>query len=161
MKKLPLLFTLLLVSTLAFTQNNTSQKAINDQVWKPFIQNFNTGNTDGFMSVHSKDLVRVPRDAKTLSDFGQYKKQIESSGKSSKRTIELRFIERIANDTKASEVGVYKTTFVTPQGETKTFYGKFLVILRKENGTWKILVDTDTSEGGAVNEETFLSAQPI
>jgi hypothetical protein len=50
---------------------------------------------------------------------------------------------------------------VTPQGITKTFYGKFLVILRKENGTWKILVDTDSSEGGTVNEEAFLAAQPI
>jgi ketosteroid isomerase-like protein len=161
MKRLPLLLTLLLVSTLASTQNINNQKAINDQVWKPFIQNFNTGNADGFMSVHSTDLVRVPRDAKTLSDFVQYKKQIESSGKSSKRTIEIRFTERIATDTKASEAGIYKTTFVTPQGETKTLYGKFLVILRKENGAWKILVDTDTSEGGTVNEEAFRAAQPI
>jgi ketosteroid isomerase-like protein len=157
--KLPLLLAILLAPILAFTQN-TNQKTINEQVWKPLIRNFNAGNTDGFMGVHSKDLVRVPRDAKSLSDFGQYKKQIESSGKS-KRTIELRFIERIATDTKASEVGIYKTTMVTPQGITKTFYGKFLVILRKENGTWKILVDTDSSEGGTVNEEAFLAAQPI
>lgn len=157
--KLPLLFTVLLVSTLSHAQS-ANQKAINDQVWKPFVQNFNTGNTNGFMAVHSKDLVRVPRDAKSLSDFAQYKKQIESSGKS-KRTIELRFIERISTDTKASEVGIYKTTVVTPQGETKTFYAKFLVILRKENGTWKILVDTDSSEGGAINEEAFRAAQPI
>jgi ketosteroid isomerase-like protein len=159
MKKLPLFLTVFLAPILAFTQN-TNQKAINDQVWKPFVKNFNTGNTDGFMAVHSKDLIRVPRDAKKLSDFGQYKKQIESSGKS-KRTIELRFIERIATDSKASEAGIYKTTIVTPQSETKTFYAKFLVILRKENGTWKILVDTDSSEGGTVNEAAFLAAQPI
>ena len=158
--KLPLLIAILLAPIVSFTQN-TTRKAINDQVWKPFIQNFNSGNTDGFMAVHSKDLVRVPRDAKTLSDFGQYRRQIDDNRKSSKRTIELRFIERIATDTKASEVGIYKTTFVTSQGETKTFYGKFLVILRKENGIWKILVDTDSSEGGTINEQAFLAAQPM
>jgi ketosteroid isomerase-like protein len=158
--KLPLFLVILLAPGITSAQNDI-QKAINSQVWKPFIQNFNTGNTEGFMAVHSKDLVRVPRDSKKLSDFAQYKKQLEYNGKSAKRTIELRFIERIASDTKASEVGIYKTTMVNPQGETKTFYGKFLVILRKENGTWKILVDTDSSEGGTISEDAFLAAQPL
>jgi ketosteroid isomerase-like protein len=158
--KLSLLFAILLVPALSSAQADI-QKAINDQVWKPFIQNFNSGNTEGFMAVHSKDLVRVPRDSKKLSDFAQYKKQLEYNGKSAKRTIELRFTERITGDNKASEVGIYKTTVTTPQGEIKTHYGKFLVILRKENGTWKILVDTDSSEGGTITEEAFLAAHPL
>lgn len=157
--KLPLLFTLLIAPALSFAQT-ANQKAINDQVWKPFIENFNSGNIDGFMAVHSKDLVRVPRDAKTIFDYDLYKWQLEKTS-NTKRSIELRFTERTATNTKASEVGIYKTTYNTPQGETKTSYGKFLVILRKEYGTWKILVDTDSSEGGTITEETFLAAQPL
>jgi hypothetical protein len=33
---------------------STPQTEINSQVWKPFIQHFNSNNTEGFMAVHSK-----------------------------------------------------------------------------------------------------------
>jgi hypothetical protein len=35
------------------------------------------------------------------------------------------------------------------------------VALRKENGVWKILVDSDTNEGGTITEEMFQKAKPI
>jgi hypothetical protein len=35
------------------------------------------------------------------------------------------------------------------------------VALRKENGTWKILVDSDTNEGGTITDEMFLKAKPL
>lgn len=158
------LFTLIAIAVapvFSFAQNNI-QQAINDQVWKPFIQNFSARNTDGFMAVHSQDLVRVPRDSKRVIDFNTYKKQSQAgSDKQSKRTIELRFLERIASETQACEVGIYKTSVTSPQGEIKSHYGKFLVILRKENDTWKILADTDSSEGNTIDEKDFLDAQPM
>jgi ketosteroid isomerase-like protein len=142
------------------------QKQINEQVWKPFIASFSNHDTQGFMSVHSQDLIRTPRDSKTLLSFDQYKKQnTEGDNKAlqqkMKRSIELHFLERIANENQAYEVGIYKTTVINAQGESRSFYGKFHVVLRKENGTWKILVDSDSSEGGTIGEKDFNNGKPL
>jgi ketosteroid isomerase-like protein len=139
---------------------------INDQVWKPFIQTFNNYDTKGFMALHSKEVARAPRDAKTIWNWDEYYKKQEQGdllGKSaaSKRSLELRFTERIVNKDLAINVGVYKTSSIRPDGTTEGFYGRFHVVLRKENGIWKILVDTDSSEGRTISEQDFLAASPI
>jgi ketosteroid isomerase-like protein len=159
-----LLFVFITISVVGYSQN--IQRQINDQVWKPFITTFNNYDTEGFMAVHSHDLIRVPRDSKTVLNFEQYKKQYEGGDKQAaqqkaKRIIELRFIERMANENQAFEAGIYKTTNINAQGESKSFYGKFHVVLRKENGTWKILVDSDSSEGGSIGEKDFIAAKPL
>lgn len=163
-KLYPLLIILLSASVAGYSQD--AQKQINDQVWKPFITTFSNYDTKGFMAVHSRDLVRAPRDSKNVLNFEQYKKQYEEGDKRSvqqktKRTIELRFLERMSNENQAFEVGIYKTTVINAQGESKSFYGKFHVVLRKENGTWKILVDSDSSEEGTIGEKEFEAARPL
>lgn len=159
MKKI---FALIFALAPAFCYAQDVQKEINDQVWTKFISTFNERNTDGFMAVHSKDLIRASRDSKRVQNFEEYRKENQQgeSGRS-KRSIELRFIERMASDTQAYEVGVYKTTSFNSKGERRSFYGKFHVVLRKENGIWKILVDSDSSEGGTIGEKDFLAANPL
>ncbi len=141
----------------------TAQQEINDQVWKPFLKGFNENNTKEFMAVHSKDVVRSPRDAKQVLNWDQYFAEQERGDKADKaskrkRTLELRFTERIASKDQAIEVGIYKTTYINPDGIAKSFYGRFHVVLRKENGTWKILVDTDSSENNSISEKDYLAA---
>ena len=142
------------------------QQAINDQVWKPFISAYNNYDTDGFMAVHSKEVVRSPRDAKMVLNWNEYfeqQKRGDDQGKKSgsKRQLGLRFTERIANANQAMEVGIYKGTSTDKTGNVRTFYGRFHVALRKENGVWKILVDTDSSEGNTIDEEDYLQAHPM
>jgi ketosteroid isomerase-like protein len=139
------------------------QQEINTQVWEPFIQSFNTYDTNGFMAVHSKDVVRSPRDSKNIWNWEEYFKRHEQSdlrekSSSAKRVLELRFTERIASKDQAIEVGVYKTTIIKSDGISKSFFGRFHVVLRKEEGVWKILVDTDSSEKNSINEKDFLAA---
>lgn len=164
----PLIITILIIiAAPAFAQlEQKEQKEINAQVWRSFIQAFNEYNTTAFMAVHSKDLARVPRDSKTISTFEQYKKQMEDGDNRSKeqnikRTIELRFIERIATSTQAFEIGIYKTTIIRSQTEPQSFYGKFIVMLRKENGIWKILLDSDSSEKNTISANDFIAAAPM
>jgi ketosteroid isomerase-like protein len=142
------------------------QKSINEQVWKPFIEGFRNGDTDQFMNVHSKELVRSPRDSKSIQTWEEYyegtkrgNERRKTSGR--KSDIELRFNERISTDTQAIDVGIYKTTSIAPDGQQRSFYGRFHVVLRKEAGVWKILVDTDSSEGGTIGEKDFLAAKPM
>jgi ketosteroid isomerase-like protein len=143
-----------------------AQQEINDQVWTPFIQTFNNYDTDGFMALHSKDVVRSPRDSKAVWNWNEYyqrEKKGDAEEKTSgvKRDLTLRFTERIAGDDLAVDVGIYKTTITRSDGKIQSFYGRFHVVLRKENNTWKILVDTDSSEGQTINEQHFLKAQSM
>ena len=155
---------MLLVQVALFSQTDSLQRQINEQVWKPFIESFNKGDDETFSSVHSKEIIRVMQDDKQIIGFDQYFKKTPDSVKAKwaswKKNIELRFIQRIAGLDKAFEVGYYKTTSTnTKTGEIRTGIGKFHVLLRKENGTWKILMDADTGEGA--NEEVFKKAMPI
>jgi ketosteroid isomerase-like protein len=147
-----------------YAQADSLQHQINQQVWKPFIQSFNNLDTKGFMSVHSTEMTRVIQDGNTLYGFDRYYRETEQGNQSTikanrKRTIELRFTQRIAADNKAFEVGYYKFTSLQPDGTSRNGYGKFHVLLRRENGTWKILMDADASE--KTDEATFQSAKPM
>jgi ketosteroid isomerase-like protein len=138
-------------------------KEIDEQIWQPFIYYFNTLDTESFLALHSKDLIRSARDSKSIMSWDQY---FESQQQFNTRTkeqgdtpsIELHFTERIATADRAIDVGVYKTTVTSKNGKSRSFYGRFHVVLRKENGKWKILVDTDSSEHGTVGEKQFNEA---
>ena len=159
---------LLLIAFLSFqianAQSDSLQKQINEQVWKPFISSFISGNDEDFKAVHSKDVIRVSQDSKQVFGYDQYFKKMPDSIKVKwgrwKKNIELRFIQRIAANGKAFEVGYYKTTSTdTTKGETRTGYGKFHVLLRKETNIWKILMDEDASEN--TTEAVFQTGTPM
>jgi hypothetical protein len=156
------LFALAITFT-AMAQSGNAQREIDEQVWKPFIESFNQNNTDKFMSVHSKDVMRVTQDDKKIINWNEYNSSMRSGDErdkqnNRKRSIELRFINRIASADRAFDVGYYKTTYHLAGGD-RSYYGKFHVALRKENGTWKILLDTDTAKD--VTAEHFNAAPPM
>jgi len=116
------------------------------------------------MAVHSKEMSRVSQDGKSIYGYEKYYEENKywnerSKKEGRKHNIELRFTQRIAGNDRGFEVGYYKTTSIQPNGESRSSYGKFHVLLRKENGKWKILMDADASE--KTNESIFLSAQPL
>lgn len=152
------------VGIVGFSQDDTLRKQINDQVWKPFIRSFNALDTKGFMSVHSRDMTRVIQDGNEIFGYDRYYQENEHGNQQTqkvnrKRTLELRFVQRIAAHDRAFEVGYFKFTGTDPDGTTRYGYGKFHVLLRKENGIWKILMDADASE--KTTEDIFLSGTPI
>lgn len=141
-----------------------STKEINQQVWLPFIESFSNGNDEGFSAVHSKEIIRVLQDSKQIWGYDQYFKKQPDSIKAKyavwKKNIELRFLQRIDGNDKAFEIGYYKTSSKnTVTGESRISYGKFHVLLRKENGVWKILMDADAHEN--VNEKIFAGAEAM
>ena len=163
--KRTLVITIIIFSAIlvAGQQKKTIQE-INDQVWIPFIKSFGSGDDETFRSVHSKDIIRVMQDDNEIIGYDKYFKKVPDSIKAKwsewKKSIELRFTQRIAGDDKAFEVGYYKSTSTNVKtGEQRTGIGRFHVLLRKENGVWKILLDADTAEGAS--EENFSMAKPM
>jgi len=149
---------------ISFSQSDSLQQQINEQVWRPFIKSFNNSDNAGFRKVHSLELIRVIQDDNQVLGYEEYLKPVPDSIKAKwgnwKNHIELRFLQRIASNGKAFETGYYKTisTNVTT-GEKKTSYGKFNVLLRTENGVWKILMDQDAKEDA--DEEKFQQAKAM
>jgi len=161
-----LLFASLLILSIikVFAQNAHTE--INSQVWKPFIKSFNENNTSTFMALHSKDAVRSPRDAKTIWNWDQYNKEqaagdLKDRRLRRKRMLELHLTESIVKGDLAFDVGVYRTSYLLLDGKTENYYGRFHVVMRKEKGVWKILIDTDSSEGGTIGEKDFLAANAM
>ena len=164
MKTISWICLILLFPIPAFSQTGGLQKEINEQVWKPFIKAFNNHDDDGFSAVHSKEVVRVLQDDNHIMGYNEYFKKVPDSVKAKwkdwKRNIELRFLQRIASGDNAFEVGYYKSSNTnTVTGEKRTGYGKFHVLLRKENGAWKILMDADANE--KTDEAVFIKAKPM
>lgn len=163
MLKLFFLAVLFLFSFTVSAQSGSVTDDINEQVWKPFIKAYNDYDDDAFAAVHSKEMVRVIQDDKKIMDYDEYlgdrnKKEDDGIVKP-KRTIELRFTQRINNGDNAFEIGYFKGVYTYPNGSTKKFYGKFHVLLKKENGTWKIWMDADTGKGA--NETVFNKADAM
>lgn len=166
MKKL--IFLPLLALCFCLSAQSTRQQAIdeiNQQVWKPFLESYKNADYETFMSVHSHDLVRVPADEDTILNKSganhSYAGMFEYFAKEKiKVELDLRFFQRIADGKIASERGIYEFTMHPGTPEEERYYGKFHVILRKEAGVWKILVDYDSSEEKGLGE-AFQKAEAI
>lgn len=129
-----------------------SFEQINDQIWYPFIQAYEDLDTDSFIRLHSSRLVRMDLNEGMQYDIDSYyvqQKEINDYYKANKkrRTIDLRFQHRTVQDSFAYEIGYYKaTSYVHQEPKGIDYYGKFNVILKKENGYWKIILDADHGE---------------
>lgn len=160
------LLTLLVSCVLLSVNAQTQQQEINQQIWKPFIQAYNSFDTEKFMSLYSKDVIRVPRDQQKILTFSEYKKNINRENQHNKNynikaSIEVRFTDRIYTSTTAYEMGVYKISMIENTGKNAVIYSRFQVLLRKENNVWKIFIDTDPAEACRVTEKEFQAAKPM
>ena len=143
------------------TSGQTSNKEINEQVWKPFIKSFEQNDISLFKSLHLPELIRVQTNE--ILNYETYMKEYASMFEKMKQnnshyTIALRFTRRVADSTRAFEEGYYKTSFLQ-NGTERAGYGKFSVVLLKKEGRWKILLDADTNAGA--NEGVFLEAKAM
>lgn len=152
------------------THAQSDQKAIDEQVWKPFTIAIMNQDVDAFVALHSKDLVRAELNRGSVFGLKDYQDQMKGTWPLWKEslekdkatyTFELRFLQRISNGELAYDVGYFKNKSVMPDGTSRISYGKFQVALRKESNIWKILVDSDSNEGGTITEEMFLKASPM
>lgn len=165
MKKFKLFLLALLIYSGVNAQTDSLKwvTEINEQVWKPFTAHFISGNKEGFKSLHSKRIARIIIDNGIIKNFDQYfpkPGENESSEKKySSRAFELRFDKRISNGTTAWETGFFKGTVYQEGKEPRTYFGQFYILLEKEDGIWKIVMDADSNK--AANAELFNKASPM
>lgn len=148
---------LLILSVNLFSQSQT--EAINKDVWFNFMQAYQDLDASLFNKIHTDDVLRIPEESGSMMIGQEYKDaNLENFNRWNlakvKQKIEFSFYSRIQKANWAYETGIYKLTRYTDSG-SQSYYGKFHVTLKKVSGVWKIYIDSDNSNGGAIGEEDF------
>jgi ketosteroid isomerase-like protein len=157
----------LLASAAAAQPAQEEQRQIENDVWIPLMRASVAFDAEGFLAVQSKDLVRVSVDAGEVYGLDRYQREIREGfprarARGITRQNEVRFLQRVASDSLAWETGYFRSQVRMPDGEERVRYTRFEMVLRKEGGKWKILVDKDTSDQGKITEAMFeAAAKPI
>ena len=161
MKKKFTWLAMLLFSTFVYSQSDESvHQQIDEQVWYPFIQHYEAWDVEKFQALHTKDMLRGgPWGLSSAEEyFGRNKKSWpERQAKGWTRDIAFTFEYRVLGKDMAYEVGYYRVKSVRDEGEERIYYGQFHVVLRKEEGVWKITQDWDSDQinGRELGEEDF------
>ncbi len=160
-----LMMGLLFLLTGSYAQDKADiAEQVNQQLWKPFKAAFEARNWAAFNALHTADVVRVSSwGIKVGDDYRESVKTAYSQPDDRKKTIDFWLEHRIYNEEIGYEVGYYKITSQAPGEALKTYYARFHVVLKKEEGQWKIAQDWDTNtvNGNAVNEEDFAKGTPL
>ena len=141
-------------------------KEIDQTVWKPFKNAFETIDGKALNSIYADEVLRVTPNgidtnntfkSKNLERFIQNKKDGVSIA------LDFWFDSRHTNKTTSYEVGFYRIGFTSKEGKTNYTHGQFHIVLKKINGAWKITQDWDTAtiNGEAIGAEDFEKQKPI
>jgi ketosteroid isomerase-like protein len=141
-------------------------KQLNRDIWTPFTEAYAAVDAEKYLKLHSAELIRGEGDRGQVLSLAQYSEGVRRSFERWKKDgakvgIQFRFLERIVSEESASERGIYQLSVTRPGQEARSFYGKFHVFSRKENGVWKILIDYDSSEKDTIDEKAFQAGTAV
>ena len=148
--------TLFLVVGYVSAQQNEVPKevieSIKTDVWIPFMESYADLDSDKLKSIHTKDIVRITIDqneVKTgtsyLEHFGGFLDNVKQRG--GQLGIAFAILSTAVDESQdiAYQTGYYRFSSKRKDDENLVprGYGYFNVGLRKENGTWKLWMDSD------------------
>lgn len=139
---------------------------INRDIWLPFLEGVARNVDTLYLDVHSRDYVRIQEQGRLILSYDTYVDDTRTMmqqyyERGTRITMQVRFQERITNGHFASERGISKIVFATPNPESRVMYGRFHTIARKEGGRWKILSDFGPAGGEPPGEEDFMSSHDM
>lgn len=154
------------LSPLSLANPTHVEDQINTQVWIPMLTASDQFDEDGFLAVLSPDLVRVSVDRNLVYGFERYAQETREGfararERGLRRTSSMRFITRAHSPGLARETGVFRSEVIFGDGRKRVSFTAFEMILRHEEGRWKLLVDQDMWREGKITEAEYLAAQPM
>ena len=147
-------------------QSQSALSEINTDVWQSFSRAYETSDAELFASFHADDMIRISGNSQRIKSREEYlegtKRSFEGRLERKERTkINFRFTERFIDKDKASEKGIYKLVIVDSEDKSRSYYGAFHVLHRKEDGHWKIFLDYDVNKNNEVGEDDYLSGSHL
>lgn len=139
-------------------------RAIDRDIWQPFVEAYVAGDADKYEALHSPDFIR----ATTEEVYGKAgslqssRRHFAWNRQNNRRcTIDFRFFERTVGQGLASERGIYRYTSILADGTALDYYGKFHVLHRLAEGRWQIATDYDSDEDGSIGKDDFEAGLPV
>ena len=80
-------FSLLLTPFFVYSQVDSIQLQINQDVWYPFMESYASFNDKEFMSIHTDDIIRISRDGQRIQVGEEYAKSMAENAKRNKESI--------------------------------------------------------------------------
>lgn len=166
MKKATCFLLLTFTITLTIAQQKKKydfSKEINKQLWEAFVEAYNDRDAEDYLALHTQDIVRITQGG--IRQGLEYRSGIRKNFDRKdlpKREIEFKFEHRIHDREIAYEVGYFKVTYFR-DGKEEDYYGRFSVVLKKEDETWKIAQDWDVDQinGIPITGEDYQKLQSI
>lgn len=157
MRKISLLFFIFYITCTLAQDAQSIQKEINQKLWKPFKAAFENIDGPALNALYGNRVLRVtPNGIDTENKFKEANLKRFEDNKTNQTSIQLDFWfdSRHTNSDTSYEVGFYRMRLRNPKVEN-TIYGQFHIVLKKENGHWRITQDWDTT---VINGETITAA---
>lgn len=164
-------FLLLLCACAAFAQDRRAElrvqslREVTRDVWEPFVRGVNSFDDPAYLAVRSKDFVLVQSIGQSFLDYDYYvedtiKVMRELKAGGVRLLVEMRFDERFADAEYASERGIMRMVRTDADGTRHISHTRFHVIVRKEDGRWRVISEyrwrTDPESDG----QAFENARP-
>ncbi|NNM23999.1 MAG: nuclear transport factor 2 family protein [Flavobacteriaceae bacterium] len=161
--KYPLVLLLFIFSTLSASGQETNKQIedeINQQVWQVFKRSYEARDYETFNSIHDKDVLRVNDGGIKLgSEYLDGNKKWTKPREGTQINIDFAFETRQYRGDLGYEVGYYRVQYASGEKLGPSYYGRFHVVLRKNDGRWTIVQDYDTSQVGATKiDASFFDA---
>lgn len=142
------------------------QKTIDDQVWKPFQEAFQSLDGEALNATYATEVLRVtPNGIDTENSFKEsnLKRFAQNRADGVKIALDFWFDSRHTNATTSYEVGFYRIAATNKEGNTSYNYGQFHIVLKKIAGKWQITQDWDTTtiNGHTIEAADFAKQEPL
>jgi hypothetical protein len=157
----------MLISSAAHAAEDAQTRALrelNDAIWTPFVHGVETFDHVRYTSVRARDSIFI--DGKRLFDYDEYVEDalrvmtpLQKSG--ARLRMEVRFTERVVDESAASEKGVLRTVMTDANGAEHVGYANFHVISRKQPDGWRIVTDYRWRTSAAADAGAFAAAKPV
>lgn len=143
-------------------------EAIKNDVWVPFMEAYDQLDSQKIKSIHTQDIVRVTISQNNiesgnhyLEGFGGFLDAVKVRGNHLSIAFAILTTALNSNENIAYQTGYYRLSrYDTIDAEPQYIgYGFFNVGLRKENGTWKIWLDSDSRTD--ISDDEFESSKII
>ncbi len=163
-KSASLVFFLLFMASVAFSQSPAEYKTKIEAMNKEMVKNMLAGNQEKLLSMYTSDAVSLPSYEPMRDGLPAIKKANEDMAKSGVKitSFEPAIVKVLVSGNMVTEIGTYKIT-VTMPGVEKPMddHGKYLTVWEKQNdGSLKVKIETWNSDvnpgmmGGDVGQKT-------
>jgi len=139
--KRQLLITLLIICAASVAEAQQSARTAIEANTKQFVEAFNKGDAAAVANMYTMDARVLPPNAEMVEGRGNIQKFWQGAMTAGVKMVSLETVHVETQGNVAVEVGRYTTTTPGAGGTTTTDKGKYVVIWKREGGSWKLAVD--------------------